>query len=206
MSRYVSIPREALAELLQALGSPLTPEQYLATLPPPAPGEVSSAPSADLSPYRRYKSRAIMAAMSKYTLLVIAVFGVVIVPFIGSYLENGIVLIGLITVTFFEYRVHRYFRSNDPRAPSLGYSNQAGFAAGIVVYCLYHALIPYRLSNDMQGLLQGSGIDEQMVKTMERGFYLFIAALAGGSQFWLACYYRRAQVEPLPATPPPFTP
>ena len=33
MNRFLSIPRQALAELLQAAGSPLTPEQYLASLP-----------------------------------------------------------------------------------------------------------------------------------------------------------------------------
>ena len=33
MEPLISIPREALAELLKASGSPLTPEEYLASLP-----------------------------------------------------------------------------------------------------------------------------------------------------------------------------
>ena len=34
MDPLVSIPRDKLAELLQAAGSTMTPEEYLATLPP----------------------------------------------------------------------------------------------------------------------------------------------------------------------------
>ena len=45
MNSMISIPREALAQLLQASGSPLTPEQYLATLP-------------ELNMFKKYKSRA----------------------------------------------------------------------------------------------------------------------------------------------------
>ena len=207
MSRFVSIPRQALADLLQALGSPLTPEQYLATLPNAGVGPTEGAPpEVDLSAFKRYPSRAWAAAMSKYGLLAIAIFGVLLYPFLGSYFENGVIVAGLITVTCFEYRVHRYFRENNPKAPELGYRNQMCFAAAILIYCLYHAFTPVALSHDtMQLVEENNVIDQGMLNTLTRCFYLLIAILAGGSQFALACYYRRAQIA-APPTPPPFQP
>jgi hypothetical protein len=203
MSRFLPIPREALAELLQALGSPLTPEQYLATLPSPA-SEGPELPAVDLAPFKRYPGRAWAAAMSKYCLLIVAIFGVVLYPFLGSYIENGIIVIGLITVTYFEYRVHTYFLENNPKAPELGFRNQTIFALAIIVYCLYHAFTPIALSPDAMQMLEQSNVDMTMIHTFVRGFYLFVAALAGGSQFGLACYYRRAQIAPMgDAAPPP---
>jgi hypothetical protein len=194
MSRYVTISREALADLLQALGSPLTPEQYLASLPDAAPAQ----PEVDLSAFKRYPSRAWAAAMSKYCLLAVAVFGVLLYPFLGSYIENGIIVVGLITVTYFEYRVHRYFSENNPKAPQLGYRNQACFAAAILIYCLYHAFKPVSLSPDTMALVEQSNVlDPAMLNSLTRTFYLFIALVAGGSQFGLACYYRRAQIGPV---------
>jgi len=180
MNPLISIPREALAELLRASGSPLTPEQYVASL-------------TELDTYKKYAGRAWAAAVSKYCLLVIAVLAVVSLPFVGFDLENLIIVIGLATVTFFEYRVHRYFCDNNPQAPGLGFRNQSCFAAAILVYCLYHAFVPEQIPSayrelmdpDTTGLLQG----------FERIVYLIIAVIAGGSQFGLALYYRSAQIQ-----------
>ena len=52
MNPFISIPREALAELLRAAGSPLTPEQYLASLP-------------EVSTYKKYPGRTKAAAISR---------------------------------------------------------------------------------------------------------------------------------------------
>jgi hypothetical protein len=182
MNRFISIPREALAELLRASGSPLTPEQYVASLP-------------DLVTYKKYPSRAKAATVNKYCLLVVAVLAVVCLPFLGFSFENLIIAAGLVTVAFFEYRVHRYFRENNPEAPRLGFRNQSAFAAAILIYCLYHAIVPtsipipseYRevMDPSMAGLMQG----------FERVVYLVIGVVAGGSQFALAWYYRSAQVR-----------
>jgi hypothetical protein len=131
MPSFIAIPREALAELLRAAGSPLTPEEYVASLPQP-----------DLALYRKYPNRAVAAAFSKYFILVVAVLAVVSLPLMGFDLENIVITAGLVTVTYFEFRVHRYFLENNPAAPSLGFRNQTCFAAAIVIYCLYHALLP----------------------------------------------------------------
>jgi hypothetical protein len=182
MNPLISIPREALAELLRASGSPLTPEQYVASLP-------------DMFTYKKYPGRAKAATVNKYCLLVVALLSVVCLPFLGFDFENLIVTAGLVTVTFFEYRVHRYFRENNPQAPRLGFRNQSAFAAAILIYCLYHAIVPtsipipseYRevMDPSMAGLMQG----------FERIVYLVIGVVAGGSQFALAWYYRSAEVR-----------
>jgi len=184
MNPYITIPRESLVELLRSAGSPLTPEQYLASLQQ----------HQELSPFRKYRSRAVAAAISKYSLLVVAVAAVLLLPFLGIDFENTIITVGLVTVTFFEYRVHRYFRENDPRAPGLGYRNQALFALAVVIYCLYHAFATFRLPVGTMNLVEDNNlIDPGVLKTMVRFFYLLIAVLVGGSQFWLACYYRGAR-------------
>ena len=183
MNPFVTIPREALAELLRASGSPLTPEQYLAHFQPD--------PS-----YTKYRSRAWAAAISKYCILVVAILGVVLFPFLGDYLENGIIVVGLITVTYFEYRVHRYFRENDPRAPGLGFKNQACFAGGIIIYCLYHAFSPFHLSPEAMNMVEENNLlDQNTLNGLVRSFYLLIAVVAGGSQFGLAWYYRGAATK-----------
>jgi len=185
MPTYITIPREGLAELLRAAGSPLTPEQYVASLPQP-----------EMGPYRKYPGRAVAAAISKYFILVVAVLGVVGLPFMGFDLEDIIIVTGLVTVTFFEYRVHRYFSECDPRAPSLGFRNQTCFAAAIVIYCLYHAFTVFQLPHDTMTLVeQNNLIDMNSLKAMVRAFYLGIAVVAGGSQFGLALYYRAAEVR-----------
>jgi hypothetical protein len=183
MNPLISIPREALAELLRAAGSPLTPEQYLASLP-------------ELSTYKKYPGRAKAATWSKYFLLVVAVLAVVCLPVLGFGFENLILAAWLSTVTFFEFRVHRYFRDNDPRAPSLGFRNQSCFAAGILIYCLYHALSTFQLPvQDMNLIEENNLIDLDTLRSLARVFYLFIAVVAGGSQFGLAWYYRSAQIR-----------
>ena len=181
MNPLISIPREALAELLRASGSPLTPEQYAASL-------------AELDIYKKYPGRAKAAAWSRNVLLVVAVLAGVCLPF-GFDLEDVVIVIGLATVTFFEFRVHRYFRENNPEAPGLGFRNQSCFAAGILIYGLYHALVPtsipipseYRevMDPDMTGMIQG----------FERIFYLIVGLVGGISQFCLAWYYRSAQTR-----------
>jgi len=105
--------------------------------------------------------------------------------------------VGLATVTFFEFRVHSYFRENNPKAPSLGYRNQSCFAAAILIYCLYHAFFTFQFSaQDMNLVEENNLIDPNSLKSLFRLFYLCIAIIAGGSQFGLACYYRGAQVRP----------
>jgi len=183
MNRFISIPREALAELLRASGSTLTPEQYLASLP-------------ELSTYKKYPGRAKAATVNKYCLLLVAVLAVVCLPFLGFTFENLIIAAGLVTVTFFEYRVHRYFRENNPEAPSLGFRNQSAFAAAILIYCLYHAFAPLQLSHDAMSMIEENNVmDVSTLNSLVRMFYLSVAVLAGGSQFALAWYYRSARVQ-----------
>jgi len=105
-------------------------------------------------------------------------------------------VVGLVTVTFFEFRVHRYFRENNPRAPGLGFRNQSAFAAAILIYCLYHAFSPVQIPvQDMTLVEENNLIDPGTLKNLARVFYLSIAIVAGGSQFALAWYYRCAQVS-----------
>ncbi len=183
MNPFISIPREALAELLRASGSPLTPEQYLASL-------------ADRDIYKKYPGRAWAAAINKSCLLLVAILSVVCLPVLGFDLENLIIVAGLATVTFFEYRVNRYFREGNPEAPGLGFRNQSAFAAGILIYCLYHAFSTFQIPvQDMNLIEENNLIDPNALKSLTRLFYLGIAIVAGGSQFGLACYYRSAQVQ-----------
>ena len=184
MNRLIPIPREALAELLRASGSPLTPEQYVASL-------------SEMDTYKKYAGRAWAAAANKYCLLVIAVLAVVCLPLLGFSFENLIIVAGLVTVTFFEYRVHRYFCENNPAAPSLGFRNQSAFAAAILIYCLYHAFTTFQLPFQTQNLIEENNlIDPATLRIFVRFLYLFIGLVAGGSQFGLAWYYRGAQVRP----------
>lgn len=184
MKSFIAIPREALAELLRAAGSPLTPEEFVASLPQP-----------DLALYRKYPGRAVAAAFSKYFILVVAVLAVLSLPLIGFDLENIIITAGLVTVTYFEFRVHRYFSECDPRAPSLGFRNQTCFAVGIAIYCLYHAAFPesVQIPSEYREVMDPS--TSGLVQSAERIFYLVVAVVAGGSQYGLAWYYRCAQVR-----------
>jgi hypothetical protein len=187
MKPYVSIPRDALADLLRLAGSPLTPEQYLATLPQP-----------DSVVYRKYAGRAVAAAFSKYFILVVAVLAVVSLPFLGFSVENIIITVGLVTVTYFEFRVHKYFLEYNPAGPSLGFRNQTCFAAAIVIYCLYHAFQPVAAQIPAEYREVMDPNTTGMVQTIERITYLVIAIVAGGSQYGLAWYYRLAKVDANP--------
>ncbi len=179
MDPLISIPREALAELLRASGSTLTPEEYVASLS----GPVVS---------KKFRSRAWAAAISKYCLLVIAVLGVVTLPFLGFTLENLVIVAGLATVTYFEFRVHRYFREGNPAAPDLGFRNESCFAAAILIYCLYSAFAP--LPHDAMTMVEENNvIDAKTLQSLMRTFYFSVAVIAGGSQFALALYYRTAK-------------
>jgi hypothetical protein len=190
MDPLISIPREALAELLKATGSSLTPEEYVASLP-------------DVRVFERYPSRAKAAAGSKYVLLVVTVIGALLVPvswkFSGFSLEDVIILAGLTTVTFFEYRVHRYFRERDSRAPGLGFRNQSGFAAGILIYGLYHAAGLMQMSPQVQNMMETNNLMDSdtlnLIQSSGRIFYLVIGVVGGVSQFGLAWYYRSARIQ-----------
>ncbi len=181
MSSLISIPREALAELLRASGSSLTPEQYVASLPAN-------------TTYKKYPGRAKVAAWSKNILVVIAVFAALILPF-SFDLENVIIVAGLATVTFFEFRVYAYFSEGNPAAPGLGFRNQSIFAAAILIYGLYHASFPSQLElpSEYREVMDPSTTG--LVQAMERFFYLLIGIVGGVSQFALAWYYRAAQVR-----------
>jgi hypothetical protein len=177
MKNLLSIPREALAELLQAAGSPLTPEQYLASL-------AASGPSV------KYRNRAWVAAVSSGTFVVLSVLSLLLLPLLGFDLEDVIVVAGLATVTFFEYRVRRYFLEGNPAAPGLGFRNQAIFAAAIMIYCLYHAFAPIQVPAEYSSLLDPDTMAS--LRSLTQLFYLLIGIVGGLGQFGLAWYYRVA--------------
>ena len=56
---------------------------------------------------------------------------VLILPFDFDW-WSALIVAGVVTVTFFEFRVHHYFLTGDPRAPDLGFRNQSCFAAAIL--------------------------------------------------------------------------
>jgi hypothetical protein len=182
MNPLISIPREALAELLRASGSPLNPEQYVASLP-------------ELGVYKKFPGRAKAAAWSKNILCVVAVLAAFCLPF-GFDLEDVIIVIGLATVTFFEFRVHRYFREGNPEAPSLGFRNQSAFAAAILIYGLYHAFVPTQIQVPAEYREVMDPSMPAMIQGFARLFYLTVGVVGGISQFGLAWYYRSAQSHP----------
>jgi hypothetical protein len=182
MENMITIPRQALVELLRASGSTLTPEQYLASLP-------------DARTTQKYAGRTSASAWSKGILLVAAlVSGIWTCLPVGFGIEGIIITIGLGVVTFFEYRVNDYFRTLNLKAPDLGFRNQSAFAAAILLYGLYHAMVPYQMSSDMQGFFEQSNVaDLDMLRNLTRVFYLIIGVTGGISQFGLAWYYRSAR-------------
>jgi hypothetical protein len=172
-----NIPREKLAELLQASGSSLTPEEYTASLP-------------GTGGFTKFPSRARAATWSKNVLITVFALSVLFTLF-DLGIENVIILIGLGAVTFFETRVRQYFRDDNPAAPALGFRNQACFAAGILIYGLYHALVPDQIPPEYRDL-----VDPAMAVLMQsimRVGYLVIGIVGGISQFGLAWYYRSAR-------------
>ena len=181
MNRMITIPREALAELLRLTGSPLTPEQYVASLP-----------AVDI--VKKYASRARASAWSKNILVVVAVLSVVWLPF-NFDLEDLIITVGLCTVTFFEYRVNQYFREGHPNGPSLGFRNQSFFAAGILIYGLYHAIFSshLQLPEEYREMVDASSL--AIIQSTTRVVYLIVGIVGGVSQFGLAWYYRAAQAS-----------
>ena len=108
----------------------------------------------------KYRGRARAAVWSKSILATAAVLSVLILPF-SFDLESAVVVAGILTVTYFEFRVHRYFSQGDARAPGLGFRNQSCFAAGILVYGLYHAAVPTPIPPEYRNLLDepGLGVD-----------------------------------------------
>jgi len=191
MNRLVTIPREALAQLLEAAGSPLTPEEYLASLPEAGPIPV---PGPD--PFRKYRSRAVAAVISKYCLLVAAIIsGGLTCTSLGFGFEGILVSVILIAITYFEYQVHYAFRDHKPEAPALGFRNQSAFALFIIVYCLYHAFVPSQVTADMRMYMEPDLSGTMQFITLIA--YLVIAIVGGLSQFGLACYYRAARIKTL---------
>jgi hypothetical protein len=183
----ISLPRDALAELLKSAGSPLTPEQYIASL-------------STVNIVSQYAGRAKASMWSKKILAVAAVLSLVWLPF-NFDLEDVILTVGICAVTFFEYRVNRYFREGHPNGPSLGFRNQSLFAVGILIYGLYHALFPSKmqLPEEYRDLVDASTL--ALMQSTTRVGYLVIGIAGGLSQFALAWYYRGAQVK---ANAPPL--
>jgi hypothetical protein len=181
MSSFISVPREALSNLLQACGSTLTPEQYIASL-------------SEVDDFRKYPGRARLAGWNKSIMVVIATLAVVLLPFMFG-LENLIVTVGLAAAAFFECRVHRYFRENNFRAPILGFRNQSAFAAGILIYCLYHAIFPSPIEIPAYYSDVMDPSYPSLIAGFERIAYLLIGIVGGGSQFALAWYYRTAAIS-----------
>jgi hypothetical protein len=179
MKPSINLPREKLAELLQASGSKLTPEEYTASLP-------------GTGAFRKYPSRACAAAWSKNIFIVVLVLSAISTLF-DLGVENIIVTIGLGVVTYFETRVHRYFWTDNPAAPALGFQNQACFAAGILAYGLYHSFGPVPVPQEYQGMLDAGTI--ATLQTTVHAGYLVIGIVGGISQFGLAWYYRAARMD-----------
>jgi len=142
----------------------------------------------------KYRGRTSTAWWSKTILAVAAVISVLLV-LIDFDWADALVVVGVVAVTFFEFRVHRYFLTGDPRAPELGFLNQSFFAAGILLYGLYHAVyepqIQALVPQEILAYLDETSI-ELMKATIKYG-YLTVGLIGGVSQFGLACYYRGAK-------------
>ncbi len=145
----------------------------------------------------KYGARIRAASWSKTLLAVAAVLSVLILP-LGFDWESVLIVAGILTVTFFEFRVHRYFLNGDPRAPSLGFCNQSCFAAAILAYGLYHAVYPppTLIPPEFSGWIDETTIE--LMQSVIRNGYLAIGILGGISQFALAWYYRSAKSSPPP--------
>jgi hypothetical protein len=141
----------------------------------------------------KFRGRATAAFWSKSILAVAAVLSVLILPF-SFDLESAAIVVGILAVTYFEFRVHRYFSDGDARGPSLGFRNQSCFAAGILVYGLYHASVPMTIPAEYSGMLDEPTLEQ--IQTAVRYAYLAIGLVGGISQFALACYYRGAKAVP----------
>src|SRR6202453_4229088 len=109
MDPMIPVPREALADLLRAAGSNLTPEEYASSLP-------------SLTTYKKFPGRAKVCVVNKWVMAGIAGLSLLILPF---SIDNETIIVGagLCPATFFEFRTHWYFVQNDLRAPPLGFRN-----------------------------------------------------------------------------------
>lgn len=182
MNSMITIPRDALAELLKSAGSPLTPEQYIASLPA-------------VNIVKKYAGRARASALSKNILIAAAVLSAIWLPF-NFDVEDLIITAILCGVTYFEVRVHRYFCEGHPDGPSLGFRNQSFFAVAILIYGLYHAFFSahIQLPEEYREMVDSSTLAS--IQSMTRVSYLIIGIVGGVSQFCLALYYRAAQGRP----------
>jgi hypothetical protein len=141
----------------------------------------------------KYRGRIAAAWWSKTLLATAAVVSVLILPFDFDW-ESALVVAGVLAVTFFEFRVHHYFVTGDPRGPTLGFRNQSCFAAGILVYGLYHAFYPSPIPQEYRSLLDPPTMD--LIQSTIKSGYLTIGILGGLSQFGLAWYYYSAKPPP----------
>ena len=142
----------------------------------------------------KFRSRANTAWWSK-TILAIATVISVLLILVDFDWADALVVVGVLAVTFFEFRVYRYFLTGDLRAPDLGFRNQSCFAAGILLYGLYHALAQPPLETLMPRELldyMDATTLEFMKATIKYG-YLTVGIVGGISQFGLAWYYRGAK-------------
>ena len=133
------------------------------------------------------------AFWSKTLLAVASVLSVLILPFDFDW-WSALIVAGIWTVTFFEFRMYSYFLNGDPRAPDLGFCNQSCFAAAILMYGLYHAVYPTPIPEEIRGLLDETTLE--LVQGLIKNAYLAIGILGGVSQFALAWYYRSAKAFP----------
>jgi hypothetical protein len=182
MNRFVSIPREALADLLKSAGSPLTPEAYLASLP-------------EFGEFRKYASRTSAAVWSKNILLAAAIISALwtCLP-IGFSFEGVLVTVILAAITYFEFQVHRAFRDRQREAPVLGFRNQVFFAAFIFLYGLYHAFAPLQVPANYREIM-GDADTMRLIRFVTIATYLTVGIVGGISQFCLAWYYSAARVK-----------
>jgi hypothetical protein len=181
MSRLVSIPREALADLLKSAGSELTPEAYLASLP-------------EFGEFRKYGSRTSAAALSKNILIVALIFSAIwtCLP-IGFGFESVLITIILAAITYFEIQVYKAFLNRQPKAPLLGLRNQICFAVFILIYGLYHAFMPVELPANYREMMDPDMTP--LIHLVSIATYLSIGIIGGISQLCLAWYYWAAKVE-----------
>lgn len=180
MDQNVSIPREALSALLKAAGSPLTPEQFLASLLG-APDE-----------FRKFAGRAKAAVWSKNILL----SGVILSALItctpmGFSVEGVLITVILAVITWFEFQVYYGFRDRNPGAPLLGLRNQIAFAIFIFIYGLYHAFRPMEIPQTYREVMDPDLTP--LIQNAAKFSYLTIAVVGGISQACYAWYYYAAR-------------
>jgi hypothetical protein len=146
----------------------------------------------------KYRGRASTAWWSKTILAIAAVISVLLVLVDFDWVD-ALIVVGVLAVTFFEFRVHHYFLTGDSRAPDLGFRNQSCFAAGILIYGLYHALFQPPLEamvpRELLDYMDAPTLD--FMKSTIRYGYLTVGIVGGVSQFGLAWYYRGAKPQPV---------